>query len=392
MSHLAELIRDKRTLIVVGPGGVGKTTTSASIAVRAARGGMTVLVLTVDPAKRLATSLGLGSLSNEEVEVAPELFAAAGVDLNGGRLFAMMLDTKTTFDKLIERHAGSDELRDRVFGNPFYEQASTAMAGTQEYMAMEKLYEVRHERGDRYDLIVLDTAPTTGALDFLQAADRLSDFLGSNSLKVMLGMVRTAGRFGFGLLKVNNFILRRLSRLVSMETVLGVLEFIESFQTMHEDFKSRALRVKAMFRDQKENAFIIVSSTDVAATQEGLYFQRQLQEHAMPVGAFLLNRVRTPFLSADQLDGLEEHLDALAENTPSLGLYALDEQRATLHTLATACASYGERCAADAARVAAVRQELGAAHDLLWTAPLFDQDIHDIGGLSRFADVVFEGT
>ena len=184
MAGVAELLDGKRVCICAGSGGVGKTTSAAAIAAGMAARGKKVAVLTIDPAKRLADSLGLPELGNEERRVDPALFAEAGIETNGGELWAMMLDAKATFDELVRRHAPDEETRDRILENRIYQQLSAALAGSQEYMAMEKLFELHAE--DRYDLLVLDTPPTRNALDFLEAPRRLMQFIEGRALQVFM--------------------------------------------------------------------------------------------------------------------------------------------------------------------------------------------------------------
>ncbi|MFT5432691.1 MAG: anion-transporting ArsA/GET3 family ATPase, partial [Myxococcota bacterium] len=223
MLSLDQLIRTKRVLVCVGPGGVGKTTTSAAIALRASELGRRTLVLTVDPAHRLANSLGLEQFDAQEQEISQELFAAAGLTWNAP-LFAMMLDTKRTFDSIVDRYAPNPETRDRILSSPFYEQASTRLSGSQEYMAMEKLFEL-HE-ADSYDLIVLDTPPTVHALDFLDAPNRLEEFMNQNTDSVRSLGARTLSKIGLGFLRANSLILRGISKFLGSEVFVEILDFL----------------------------------------------------------------------------------------------------------------------------------------------------------------------
>lgn len=386
---MTRLLDEKRTLIVVGPGGVGKTTTSAALAVHAARQGKKVLVLTVDPARRLANSLGLKELGNQEVEIDPRLFEEAGIplqphELTGlkGRLFGMMLDVKSTFDALIHRYAPTPEIRRKILTNPFYEQGSSALAGSQEYMAMEKLYEIREGRD--YDLIVLDTPPTANALDFLKAADRLEDFLGSQTAKVLVQGAKAAGRFGLGFLKVNTFIMRGLNKFVGADMFLSLLEFIQSFHEMYAGFKARAQRVKEILRSP-DVAFLIVTSTDSAAIDEAVFFHEQLKRGGMPFGAVLVNRVRDLHLPESDIADLGAHLLSVA---PPIG------DRAALEHVAKvteeAVHDWHVLSRVDARRVEEVRERFAAFGDGGRVVPvrLFDRDIHDVGALARYGEIV----
>jgi len=382
---LSELLTKKKTLIVVGPGGVGKTTTAASFAVHAARSGLKTLVLTVDPARRLANSLSLEELGNQEVRIDPEQFAEAGVDLGDGELWGMMLDTKSTFDAVIERYAPTREIRDKIFSNAFYKQASTALAGSQEYMAMEKLYEIREQRS--YDLIVLDTPPTANALDFLSAPERLEDFLGSGSTGMLMRSMKAAGRVGLGLLKVNAFVLRGLNRFVGADTFVDLLDFISSFDQMYGGFKARARRVREILRSP-DVAFVIVTSTAEAAIDEGGFFYDQLVRGRMPFGAVVVNRVREPFMEDGDLDGLADHLIHAARAADEMKGFDGYHVSRFLERAAHACVDYETLARVDADRVAAVRERFERDRDKVYPVPLFERDIHDIGSLARFADHV----
>src|SRR5688500_2370084 len=238
MPGVAELLEGKRVCICAGSGGVGKTTTAAAIAAGMAARGKRVAVLTIDPAKRLADSLGLPELGNTERQVDPALFTAAGADPGDGELWAMMLDAKATFDDVVRRHAPDAETRDRVLSNRIYQQLSSALAGSQEYMAMEKLFEIWAE--DRYELLVLDTPPTRNALDFLDAPKRLTQFIEGRALQVFLKPTGIAGKlFGRGA----SMGLSVLTRITGVDLLRDLSEFFQAFSSMVGGFRERAKRV-----------------------------------------------------------------------------------------------------------------------------------------------------
>ena len=284
MPAVDEILEGKDICICAGSGGVGKTTTSAAIATGMAARGLKVCVLTIDPAKRLADSLGLKELGNEARRVEPKLFEAQGVEMKG-ELWAMMLDAKATFDELVARHAEDEESRDRVLNNRIYQQISSALAGSQEYMAMEKLFEL-HSEG-RFDLLVLDTPPTRNALDFLDAPKRLTQFIEGRSLRVFMkptGMAaRVAGRGASVALGV-------MKRIVGFDLLADLAEFFNAFSGMVDGFQARAKRVNSLLADP-HTCFLVVCGPQGEPVDEAVYFHRKLVEAKLPFGGVIVNKV-----------------------------------------------------------------------------------------------------
>ncbi len=281
----------RRLQVCVGSGGVGKTTLAATIAVAAAAEGKKTLVCTIDPAKRLGSALGLGRLGNVETEVAPELLRAAGLEPRG-RLFAMMLDLKRSWDDLIAAYARSPEQRDRIYANRYYQQLSSAVAGSQEYVAVEKLYELALQRD--YDQIVLDTPPTAHALDFLDAPKRVLDFLDNDAAKWLLTPALTAGKMGLSILGFGGGrLVKGISRFTGLETLRELADFMLSLSGMYEGFKDRAARVKALLSGP-EASFVLVTSPQPLTVGEALFFHEQLGKYGLHVGAVIANRVSPP--------------------------------------------------------------------------------------------------
>ena len=376
MTSLDQLIATRKTLICVGPGGVGKTTTSAALALRAATLGKRTLVLTVDPAHRLANSLGLARFEKEEQPISPELFDLAGVP-RGAPLFAMMLDTKRTFDGVVERYAPTPEVKARILGNPFYRQASTRLAGSQEYMAMEKLYEL-HSAG-RYDLIVLDTPPTVHALDFLDAPSRLDEFM-SQSLSGLVGRsTRTLGRIGLGFLRANSVILRGIGRFVGTDFFVDVVDFLQDFSEMYTGFKSRAGAVKRLMRSD-EVAFVVLTGPESASLDEGLYLTERLRAETMPFGAFVVNRVRRSFGHTG--DALRADLRQALTAAPALRAEPPVVLGHTADAVADAVSAYEVLVRRDAAAIATLDARLPG--ESIVVVPDFDEDVHDLAGLYRY--------
>ena len=288
MNPIVELVAKKKVIVCAGAGGVGKTTTAAAIALRAAIDGKKAVVLTIDPARRLASALGLKELSNQPTKVSSRKFAGAQTKPKG-ELWAMMLDTKSTFDDVVTRYAPSPEQAERILANRFYRNISSTLSGTQEYMAMEKLYEL-HGRGD-YDLIVIDTPPTRNALDFLDAPRRLTDFFESRVLRWFLLPYMKAGG---GLLRVANVaagtFLRIVKRVVGAEVLEDTAEFFANLEGMYEGFKQRAQAVAHLLQSEA-TSFVVVTSPSQDSVGEATFFSQRLNESGLPFGALVVNRV-----------------------------------------------------------------------------------------------------
>jgi anion-transporting ArsA/GET3 family ATPase len=328
---IAELLRTKRVLISVGAGGVGKTTTTAALGVAAARSGKRVLCLTIDPAKRLAESLGISEMRAEAVMVPKERFEAAGIAMSGS-LTCMMLDTKQTFDELVRKHASTPERAENLLKNRLYQYVSTSLAGTKEYMAMEKLSQVRAD--DAYDLVLLDTPPTANALDFLDAPGRLVEALDSSTMKFFVDAFESSGKFSFNLLaKGAQIVLRNMGKITGSGFLEAMSEFIVELNDLFGGFRARAKAVEATLRSD-DVAFVLVTSPSSSAVREVLFFSERLAEAGMPRGAFVINRIRkpavepepTPAALAKALDGdTELAARVFAARRENEALSALDE-------------------------------------------------------------------
>jgi anion-transporting ArsA/GET3 family ATPase len=359
---LATLLEGREVVVVGGAGGVGKTTSAAAIALGMAARGKKVAVLTIDPARRLANALGLPELGNEERRVDPERLAAVGVE-GEGELWAMMLDAKRTFDALIERHAPDERTRDRVLSNRIYKELSSAVAGSQEYMAMEKLHELHLE--GRYDLLVLDTPPTRNALDFLDAPERLARFIDSRSLSFFL----RSNRRGMRLLGRGSLVLFSILRRITGVNLLEDLsEFFRAFGAMTEGFEERARAVGALLASPR-TSFVVVSSPAAAAVEEAIFFLRRLRDSELPFGAAIVNRVHG--LS----DGDAEHEDLGGE------LSTLLDDPGLARRVARNLVDMRALADRDATGIARLSGELGGAPLVL--VPDLDDDVHDLEGLAR---------
>jgi anion-transporting ArsA/GET3 family ATPase len=370
---IRESLASKRIAVCVGSGGVGKTTLAAAIALERAIAGARVLVCTIDPARRLANALGLEALGNVEAHVPEHKFREAGLQPRG-QLFAMMLDVKRTWDDLVARHAPDRARRDRIYKNRIYQQLSSALAGSQEYMAMEKLYELATERD--YDLIVLDTPPTAHALDFLEAPDRILDFLGNETARALLAPAVSAGKLGLKLFQLGGtYAAKTLARFTGADVLSDLAEFMAGFQGMYEGFKNRASAVRALLA-QPEVGFVIVSSASPISVDEALYFHERLHAESMPIAGVVANRV-TPGLWPDDgpLPSPEELAAALVArgDPPAVGLAA---------RLARTLAEHEVLARADAREVSRLFRGAPAPH--AWIQRL-ETDVHDLAGLARLA-------
>jgi anion-transporting ArsA/GET3 family ATPase len=372
MPSIAELLEGKRVCICAGSGGVGKTTTAAAIAAGMAAEGKKVAVLTIDPAKRLADSLGLPELGNVERQVDAALFERAGVDAGGGELWAMMLDSKQTFDEVVRKHAPDEETRDRILANRIYQQLSNALAGSQEYMAMEKLFEL-HAEG-RYDLLVLDTPPTRNALDFLDAPKRLTQFIEGRALQVFM---RPAG-FGmkvFG--RGASMMFGVLRRITGVNLIEDLAEFFQAFSGMVEGFRERARRVNELLADER-TSFVVVCGPQGEPISEAVYFHRKLVEAELPFGGVIVNKVHFEGRLAEAAvdhGGLEAALtDALDDPELASRVAANFEDFRAL----------GER---DRRNVEQLTGEMRTS--CVIQVPYLDQDVHDLGGLMEVNRYLF---
>ncbi|HEV8626260.1 MAG TPA: ArsA family ATPase [Acidimicrobiia bacterium] len=292
---LARLAAEQPIIVCCGSGGVGKTTTAAVLALAGARQGRNAVVVTIDPAKRLANALGLDALSDTAHEIERKLWDPDGVAPPGGRLSALMLDTKSTFDHLVLKYSVDQAQGERILENTFYRNISGALAGTQEYMAMEKLHELHDEGG--YDLIVIDTPPTRNALDFLDAPARLTRLLNNKLFRLLMAPTRASFR-------VANFALqaffRSVSKVIGTEVVEDLVLFFQAFEGMEEGFRVRATRVTQLLSDRR-TAFVLVTAPARDAVSEAGYFHDRLDHAGLRVNGLVINRIHPQFGDAVSL-------------------------------------------------------------------------------------------
>jgi len=354
---IADRLAGKRLCICAGSGGVGKTTTSAAIAMGLAAEGARVAVVTIDPARRLADALGIERLGSEPRRVEPGRFEGQGLELRG-ELWAMMLDPKQTFDALIERLAPDAATRDEILGNRIYRELSSAVAGSQEFTAIAKLYEL--DRSGAFDAIVLDTPPSRNALDFLDAPDRLTGFLEGRALRLVLApsglAARVVGR-GTGL------VLSVLRRVTGVDLLNDLSVFFGALSTVLDGFREQATAVKALLRDPA-TTFLIISSPEREPVEEAIFFRGKLREAALPFGGVVVNRVH-PLSTEDEPD---EAVLAAELGDPALAR-KVARTLAELRLLARR----------DAEAVARLRDALDEPDPIL--VPHLAGDVHDVHGL-----------
>jgi anion-transporting ArsA/GET3 family ATPase len=362
-----ELLEGKRVCVCGGSGGVGKTTTSAAVALGMAARGAKVAVVTIDPAKRLANALGLHELENEPRRVQPRRLAAAGIE-GDGELWAMMLDPKRTFDELIERIAPEPGRAEEIKANRVYRELSTAVSGSQEFTAVAKLYEL--DREGEFDLLVLDTPPSRNALDFLDAPGRLTSFLEGRALKAFirptgLGM-RVLGRGAAPFLAA-------LRRVTGVDLLSDLSTFFGLLGDMTNDFSERARAVEEMLR-APTTAFVLVTSAQQAAIDEAMWFRRTLQESSLPFAGVIVNRVHHDLLGDAEPGDLRA---ALGDRLPGGLADRVADNFDDYHVLARRDTRNIERLGA----------ELGDRPLLL--VPHLDDDVHNVEGLLRVCDFLF---
>ncbi len=384
-ASLDELVQTKKVIVCVGSGGVGKTTMSAAIALKAAELGRRVCVLTIDPAKRLANAMGLTALGNTESRIATDRLAAAGLRHPTGELWAMMLDAKRTWDDLVLRFALNPEQAKRILANHYYQQISSALAGSQEFMAMEKLYEL-HESG-KYDLLVLDTPPTRHALDFLDAPKKMMDFMDEGVLKLFLAPSLIAGNLGFGFLKSSTAMMfKLLERITGFEVLRDISDFIGSFGGMHAGFRDRARKVEEFLRGDG-SSFVLVTSPDPPTVEEAEFFFRKLTEHRMPFGGFIVNRVHADALAEtgarEQWLSMRDHPAEILRTLGVTGTLALAER------ISENFDCYQVLVEMDAAAIAHLERTCQGPQ--FWRkVPAFELDVHDLSALACLNTYLFE--
>jgi anion-transporting ArsA/GET3 family ATPase len=377
-----DIVRDRHIVVCCGTGGVGKTTVAAVFAVEGARRGRNAVVVTIDPAKRLANTLGLDSLSNAAHEIDRRRWDPAGDAPRGGRLSALMLDTKSTFDHLVATYALDDEQTQRILSNRFYRNVSTALSGTQEYMAMEKLHELHEEGG--YDLIVVDTPPTRHALDFLDAPQRLTRLLDNRIFRLLMMPTRAYLRVASA--AVQRF-LRTVSKVVGTEVIDDVVAFFRAFEGMEEGFRDRATSVLGLLADPS-SSFVLVTSPRRDAIDEAAFFAERLDESDIPVEGLIVNRVHPPF-GDEGVEGLRARAETLADKTADAPAVAGDGAASAgrLSELYANLADFRQVAERERHHVAGVKARAGRA--AVAYVPFLSRDVYDFEALAEVGRHLF---
>jgi anion-transporting ArsA/GET3 family ATPase len=375
-ASLDGLLASKEIVVACGPGGVGKTTTAAAAAAMAAsRLGGKVLVLTVDPARRLADALGLEGIGNTERRVPDETFLAAGVKPMG-ELWAAMLDTKESWDSLIRLHAPDARTRDEILSNPLYRNISARFVQSHDYIAMERLFEI-HAEGT-YDLIVVDTPPTRNALDFLDAPERMAEFFSSRLLRWLIVPYRS---------RLVNFASKPFyqvaDRILGTQFLGDVAEFFILFQSMYDGFVERARAVHRLMADRR-TSFIVVSTLEAVPLREAEFFAQSLKDRRLHLGAIVLNKVLPAYLRDPQgaavAEKLRDRADELAEALgPKVRSGDVSQIRRVLAEVGRSYIDY--RVVAQ--REAEQQGELATVPEALVSVPYFETDVYDLAGLLR---------
>ena len=365
MNAFARLVTSREIVVCCGTGGVGKTTTAAVLAIEAARRGRRSVVVTIDPAKRLADALGLDELTDEPKLIDQQIWDVSdAVSESGSRsvgsLSALMLDTKSTFDKLVHEHAPDEGAAQRILDNRFYRNVSGALGGTQEYMAMEKLHEL-HTSG-AFDLIVIDTPPSRHALDFLDAPQRLMKLLDNRMFRLLMMPTKTYMKVAGAALQA---LLRTVSRVVGREVVDDAIAFFQAFEGMEQGFRDRAAKVQALI-DDPATAFVLVTAPRRDAVDEATFFAQRLETNGLQVAGLIVNRIHPEFGAESP-----ERLRAIAHGNPMI-LNLADFREVAIHERATLTGLTAK-----------------IPSEAVGYVPLLDEDVHDVRGLANVATHLF---
>ncbi len=377
---IEQLLAAKEIVVCCGSGGVGKTTTAAALAAMAAtRHGGRVLVLTVDPARRLANALGLEGFGNVETRVPDSAFEVAGVKPRG-ELYAAMLDTRQSWDDLVHRHAPDKATETAILENKLYQNFAGRFVQSHDYIAMERLYEI-HASGT-YDLVIVDTPPTRNAVDFLDAPERMEDFFTSRFLRLLIAPYKSR------LISLASKPFYQVAdRILGTQFLQDIAEFFILFQSMYAGFVERARSVSELLRDRR-TTFIVVSTLEAAPVHEAEYFVSELEHRKLHLGAIVLNKVLPLYFLDPESARVAARLHERAKEVAAAAATS-DENEADVARVLDEVAESYLRFTVVAQREAEQRNELAASPEVVATVPYFDADIADLGGLLRLGGKIW---
>ncbi|MFZ4515569.1 MAG: ArsA family ATPase [Acidimicrobiia bacterium] len=385
----SQLLVSKEILVFCGPGGVGKTSTAAASALAAAlQSGGKTLVLTIDPARRLADALGLEGIGNIERRVPDDLLKAAGIEARG-ELWVAMLDTKQSWDALVLRHAPDAETANRILENPLYSNITSRFIQSHDYVAMERLFEL-HASGT-YDCIIVDTPPSRNALDFLDAPRRMAEFFGGRLIRWLTLPYRATGTRGARVFAIASKPFTQIAdRLLGGPFLSDIAEFFVNFQSMYDGFVARANEVERLLHDPR-TGFVVITALEPAPAREARSFCAELARRRYALGAVICNRVLPAVLTDSQTrqaaELLSERAESCSEQLIPFGFADPARTQRLLHTLAQSYLDY----AILATREREIRATLAQHGVLLVELPQFGSDISDLGGLAQMAQMLVGG-
>jgi anion-transporting ArsA/GET3 family ATPase len=380
---------EQRVLVTVGTGGVGKTTIAAALGLEAARRGKRVLVVTIDPAKRLAQALGLNELGHEPRPIPRRMLQSAGIE-GSGEFAAMMLDTKRTFDEVVSRYAPDEDALQRILANPIYRNLTDALAGSREYSAMEKLHQLHSSQ--EYDLIVLDTPPSGHALEFLDAPRRLTGFLQSQLLKLLFRPAFAMGRTSYRLFRFSSTtVLRAMERVSGIEFLSAISEFLLAFESMLDGFTTRSREIEALLRDPV-CGFVLVVGPEREQARRALEFWARLQQEGVQLLGLVVNRLRF-WPGSDPIPDLDDPATERLTGWLAKTLASIDppdEAERIARNLATTLTEQARLARRDREICEDLAESLALLPEAVRRIPLFAEDVHALESLARVSSYLFK--
>ncbi|MBM4386510.1 MAG: ArsA family ATPase [Deltaproteobacteria bacterium] len=385
MNQLSEIIDRKKVIVCLGSGGVGKTTTSAAIALYAAVKGRRVLCITVDPAKRLRSALNLKGRCGEIEKV--DIGQCAEGEKKPGELYAQLLDTRAELDRIVGRYVREPQVVEKITGSPFYQQVAAHLSGSEEYMAMERLHHLVRE--DNFDLIVMDTPPSRHALDFIDAPRRINDLFSSETFRLFVHASTSTARLGLNVLKWNRIVVGGVSRFLGRETFLEILDFMLNFHDMYDGFKERAAQVKEMLKSA-ETGFMIVSTPEGLSLNEAKFLYDTLSGEGFRIDCLVINKIFKPDFEPGDFGKLSLKFKESLRGDGQLRIFSDELLKRTARDSISAARNFLDIYEAQKRQVAEFTGKLRP--DLpVCLVPIFESDIHNVEGLKSFYVKMFGG-